>query len=70
LIVLIEQGFDCIKMKVGAIDFEKEFTLLSAIRKAFGKDKITLRVDANGGFAFAKAQQVLQQLSTLDIHSI
>ncbi len=66
----IEQGFDCIKMKVGAIDFNQEFTLLSAIRKEFDKDKITLRVDANGGFAFAKAQHILQQLSTLDIHSI
>lgn len=66
----LEQGFDCIKMKIGAIDFKQEFALLSKVRKEFDKDKITLRVDANGGFAFAKAQQILQQLSILDIHSI
>lgn len=63
-------GFDCIKMKIGAIDFEKELALLQMIRKHFDASKITVRVDANGGFAFAKAKKVLQQLATLDIHSI
>lgn len=66
----IEAGFDCIKMKIGAIDFQEEFELLSSIRKHFDKDKITLRVDANGGFAFAKAKKILSQLAQLDIHSI
>ena len=63
-------GFDCIKMKIGAIDFEKEIALLQMIRKHYDASKITLRVDANGGFAFAKAKEVLRQLATLDIHSI
>lgn len=66
----LESGFSCIKMKIGAIQVEKELAILASIRKHFGKDKITLRVDANGGFAFAKAKEILQQLAQLDIHSI
>jgi len=66
----LASGFDCIKMKIGAIDFVKEIELLARIRKHYDTSKITLRVDANGGFAFAKAKEVLKQLATLDIHSI
>lgn len=66
----LESGFSCIKMKIGAIAVEKELAILASIRKHFDKDKITLRVDANGGFAFAKAKDILKQLATLDIHSI
>ena len=33
----LAQGFDTIKMKVGAIDFEREFHLLESIRKEFSK---------------------------------
>lgn len=66
----LDSGFNCIKMKIGAIDTDQELAILAAIRKQFDKDRITLRVDANGGFAFAKAQHILQQLSALDIHSI
>ncbi len=66
----LEDGFSCIKMKIGAIDVDQEMAILRGIRTHFDKDKITLRVDANGGFAFAKAKQILQQLAALDIHSI
>ena len=57
-------------MKVGAIEIEKELAILTSIRKHFDKNKITLRVDANGGFAFAKAKEILKRLALLDIHSI
>ena len=66
----LASGFSCIKMKIGAIDTAKELAILASIRQHFDKDKITLRVDANGGFAFAKAKQLLHQLADLDIHSI
>ena len=66
----LEAGFDCIKMKIGAIDFEKEIALLRFIRTHYDASKMTLRVDANGGFAFAKAKEVLKELATLEIHSI
>ncbi|MBQ4819487.1 o-succinylbenzoate synthase [Aquimarina sp. MMG016] len=66
----LEQGFDCIKMKIGAIDFKAEIELLSYIRSQFSSDVIELRVDANGAFSPKEALQKLQQLSAFDLHSI
>ena len=66
----LEEGFTCIKMKVGAIDFDKEYNLLQSIRKQFSKEQIILRVDANGAFLPADALEKLRKLADLDIHSI
>lgn len=66
----LSQGFDCIKMKIGAIDFEQEFALLSQIRKRYSKDQITLRVDANGAFSPSEVLGKLERLASLDLHSI
>ena len=66
----ITEGFDCIKMKIGAIDFQTEIKLLKSIRKEFGVEDIELRVDANGAFAPNEALEKLKTLSELDIHSI
>jgi len=66
----IEAGFSCIKMKIGAIDFETEFDLLRSIRKEFSSKDIELRVDANGGFHPQEALEKLKRLSALEIHSI
>lgn len=66
----LEEGFTTIKMKIGAIDFDEEYALLQNIRKDFPKEKITLRVDANGAFDFSEAMEKLVMLSELDIHSI
>lgn len=66
----IKQGFTCIKMKIGAIDFEHEIELLHKLRSQFSKEKITLRVDANGAFSAKDAHEILRILSSLDIHSI
>jgi L-alanine-DL-glutamate epimerase-like enolase superfamily enzyme len=63
-------GFSTIKMKIGAIDFQKELNLLKGIRKRFSKTEITLRVDANGAFSFEEAKNVLHELKALQIHSI
>ncbi len=63
-------GFSCIKMKIGAIDFETEIDLLQSIRKEFSAKEIELRVDANGAFTPAKALEKLQRLSELELHSI
>lgn len=65
----LSAGFRCIKMKIGAIDFDKEITLLKSIRKKYNKTEIELRVDANGAF-LDDAQEKLNALSLLDIHSI
>lgn len=66
----IASGFSCIKMKIGAIDFETELELLTSIRKEFSSKEIELRVDANGGFAPNEALEKLKRLSELEIHSI
>lgn len=65
----ISAGFTCIKMKVGAIDFDRECNLLHTIRSRFSKEEILLRVDANGAFG-ADALTRLKRLATYDIHSI
>lgn len=66
----LEQGFSCIKLKIGAIDFEKECLLLESIRKRFDENKITIRVDANGAFSANEALHKLEILSKYGIHSI
>ena len=63
-------GFDCIKMKIGAIDFETELKLLKSIRDKYSQNEITLRVDANGAFTPAQAMEKLSRLAELDLHSI
>jgi L-alanine-DL-glutamate epimerase-like enolase superfamily enzyme len=66
----LKAGFRCIKMKIGAIDFDTEIALLSAIRKEFSSKEIELRVDANGAFNPKNALEKLQRLAELDLHSI
>lgn len=66
----LEEGFKCIKMKIGAIDFDTEIELLQSIRNEFSSDDIELRVDANGGFTANEALDKLKRLSEYDLHSI
>lgn len=66
----LDLGFRCIKLKIGAIDFDKELELLRIIRSAFPKDKVELRIDANGAFAPNEAKVRLEQLARYDLHSI
>lgn len=66
----IEEGYRCIKMKIGAIDFEQEYTLLRRIRSHFTSDEMEIRVDANGAFMTDNAQRYLERLAALDLHSI
>ena len=66
----MKTGFRCIKLKIGAIDFERELELLSHIRKHFSPEQIELRVDANGAFSPEDAPQKLEQLNEFQLHSI
>jgi o-succinylbenzoate synthase len=66
----IEAGFNCIKLKIGAIDFETELDILKSIRKEFSVSDIELRVDANGAFLAHEALEKLKQLSEYQLHSI
>ena len=66
----MEAGFRCVKLKIGAIDFEKELQLVRHIRRHFSAKEIELRVDANGGFSTDDALDSLKRLAEYDIHSI
>lgn len=66
----LEEGFDCIKMKIGAIDFDQELQLLGYIREKVSSEKMVLRVDANGAFSFEEALGKLERLSEYYLHSI
>ena len=66
----LKAGFHCVKLKIGAINFDKELDLIKHIREAFDKNTIELRVDANGGFSPDNAMERLEALAKYDIHSI
>ncbi len=66
----IRQGFGCIKLKIGSIDFDREIELIRQIRGRFGRKDIELRVDANGAFTPDEAPERLEMLARYDIHSI
>ena len=66
----MKSGFRCIKLKIGAIDFEKELELLAHIRRHFSPEQIELRVDANGAFSPEDALEKLKRLSDYQLHSI
>ena len=66
----MEKGFRCIKLKIGAIDFDQELDLIRRIRDRFSFHEVELRVDANGAFPYDEALYKLELLSQYNIHSI
>ncbi len=66
----IDAGYRCIKLKVGALDFDTELEIIAGIRKQFSPKEIELRLDANGGFLPTDALEKLNKLSAFGIHSI
>lgn len=66
----LAQGFACVKLKIGAIDFESELSLIRQLRARYSADDVELRVDANGAFSVADAPRKLDALARYDLHSI
>ena len=66
----LEKGFRCVKLKIGAIDFEQELDLIRRIRDRFSFHEVELRLDANGAFPYEEALYKLELLSQYAIHSI
>lgn len=66
----LEKGFRCVKLKIGAIDFEQELDLIKRIRDRFSFHEVELRLDANGAFKYEEALYKLELLSQYAIHSI
>lgn len=68
--IKIQDGFNCLKLKVGGIDFEKECDILQYVRRKYFKQDIQLRLDANGALKPDEAMYRLYELSKYKIHSI
>lgn len=66
----IQAGFDVIKFKIGALDFDEECRMLEKIRKDYSAFKVTVRVDANGAFKANEALEQLRELKRFELHSI
>ncbi len=66
----IKEGYSVLKFKIGAIDWKQEHEIIQEVRKHFGPEKLTIRVDANGGFTQSNVRHILNQLSDLSVHSI
>ena len=66
----LAEGFRCIKLKIGAIDFDKELQLLGFIRQHFSPEQVEIRVDANGAFDVSLALYKITQLAGFELHSI
>lgn len=66
----LAQGYQCLKLKIGALDFDTELDLLKKLRARFSENELTIRVDANGAFDPKDAEQKLEKLSAFKLHSI
>jgi o-succinylbenzoate synthase len=66
----LRKNYRCLKLKIGALDFDEELEILSYIRRHADSKKLELRVDANGAFKPSNVMKVLEKLSRFDVHSI
>ncbi|MEQ9424854.1 MAG: o-succinylbenzoate synthase [Cyclobacteriaceae bacterium] len=66
----LDAGFGCLKLKIGAINFNQELSVLKSIRQSYAEKDLILRVDANGAFSPSEAIVKLNSLSEFGIHSI
>lgn len=66
----VKNGFHCIKLKIGAIDWKKEIEMIEYIRKKYSENSLQIRVDANGAFTMDNALPRLKRLADLGVHSI
>ena len=64
----VAQGFSCIKLKIGALNFEEEYKIIQQLRTEY--PNIEIRVDANGAFEYEEALEKLERLEKLGLHSI
>jgi len=64
----LDEGYSCIKLKVGSLDFETEVGIIKNLRKL--SDELVIRLDANGAFPTNEVLMKLKKLSAYNIHSI
>ena len=66
----VKEGFHCIKLKIGAIDWRREVEMIEYVRRRYSDSALQIRVDANGGFTMENAIPRLKRLADLGVHSI
>lgn len=66
----VNDGFTCLKMKIGTLDLHEELEVLKFIRERFDSEEIEIRVDANGAFHPVEALEMIKMFSDYDLHSI
>ena len=66
----LSEGYRCLKLKIGALDFDKEYSLLKSIRDKYSPSELEIRLDANGAYSYRNSLGILNKLSELYIHSI
>ncbi|MFC6999784.1 o-succinylbenzoate synthase [Rufibacter roseus] len=66
----LKQGFSCLKLKIGGLNFEQELNILEEVRKIAGPEELEVRLDANGAFTPEDALKKLEQLARFSIHSL
>lgn len=69
----LKEGFQCIKLKIGGLNFFDELELVRWMRARFPASDLTIRLDANGSFSrcrYEVAEELLGKLASYDIHSI
>lgn len=66
----VDDGFRCVKVKVGVGGADADEAAVAAVREAIGPD-VALRVDANMGWRGAKeAIRAIRRLQPYDLHSV
>lgn len=65
----VENGYGCLKVKVGVRKPKADVERLRAVRSAVGDD-VAVRADANGGWERKTAEQVLRKIERLDIEYV
>jgi o-succinylbenzoate synthase len=66
----LQEDYQCLKIKVGSLDFEQEYQLVKSIRDIYSAQDVIIRLDANGAYSAKSALSVLEKWEKLNIHSI
>ncbi|MFC5270335.1 o-succinylbenzoate synthase [Adhaeribacter terreus] len=66
----LDQGYDCLKLKIGGLDFETELKILASVRAMAPPEKLQIRLDANGAFSPKDALEKLSKLAAFSVHSL
>jgi len=65
-----KDGFDTIKLKIGALDWNHELEMISKIREEMPGSEVKIRLDVNGAWKPDEADKKLFQLEQFNIESI